>query len=200
MLSHWHSFVNCGPKSTLPPYKRAHSSERRAPESQTNSLTHRSSCVYHPAPLTKQRASSSETPERLPSIPASSNRASPYPSRMQQPVAPISPSSLQEESSATTRSMSQPSPMLPMTLGTAHGRQMSSTISHKSPENFTSSFRNNNGFLGPTAYSAVFTENSGKWMAVFQVYLISASIETSMKSCRMIGYLRSSEIPPDAAT
>jgi hypothetical protein len=140
----------------------ARSDQRLALKSEDDSLTHRSACVYHPAPLTKARASSSETPERVPSLPASSNRASQYPSRMHQPTAPISPSSLQEGPSASTRSMQQPSPMLPMTLGTAHGRQMSSTISHKSPDNFTSSFRNNNGFLGPTAYSAVFTENSGK--------------------------------------
>lgn len=135
-------------------------------DSQRNSLIHQSSCVYHPAPLTKTRPSSDERPESVPSLPAGSNRASPYPSRNQQPAVPISPSSIQEESSgyssAPTRSM-QPSPMLPMTLGTAHGRQMSSTISHKSPDNFTSSFRNDRtGFLGPTAYSAVFTENSGK--------------------------------------
>jgi hypothetical protein len=144
-------------------------------KSEHNRLTHRSACVYHPAPLTKARASSSETPERLPSLPASSNRASPYPSRIQQTLAPISPSSLQEGSSASTRSMQQASPMLPMTLGTAHGRQMSSTISHKSPDNFTSSFRNNNGFLGPTAYSAVFTENSGKHSFVLSQGRISHS-------------------------
>lgn len=65
--------------------------------------------------------------------------------------------------------------MLPMTLGTAHGRQMSSTISHKSPDNFTSSFRNNDGFLGPTAYSAVFTENSGNHDFVFSHF--NAAIE-----------------------
>jgi hypothetical protein len=76
--------------------------------------------------------------------------------------------------------------MLPMTLGTAHGRQMSSTISHKSPDNFTSSFRNN-GFLGPTAYSAVFTENSGKTMAWRCPFLA-------------VAYLDLNAIPPDAAT
>ena len=141
----------------------AHYDEKLESTSQDRLLIRRSSCVYHPAPLTKPRAPSSDTGERLPSLPASSNRASPYPTRIQQPAAPISPSSLQEESTAPTRPIQQPSPMLPMTLGTAHGRQMSSTISHKSPDNFTSSFRNT-GFLGPTAYSAVFTENSGKTM------------------------------------
>jgi hypothetical protein len=145
---------------------------RLAIKLQDSSLTHRSSCVYHPAPLTKTRASSSETGEHLPSLPASSNRASPYPTRIQQSAAPISPSSLQEEITAPTLPTQQPSPMLPMTLGTAHGRQMSSTISHKSPDNFTSSFRNN-GFLGPTAYSAVFTENSGKQIFFLLVAWIS---------------------------
>jgi hypothetical protein len=160
VVSHWHTFEKSVLQLTILPRKTARSNERLSLKSKDDWLTRRSQCVYHPAPLTKTRASSSETPERLPSIPASSSRASPYPSRVQQSAAPISPSSLQEESSAPTRSI-QPSPALPMTLGTAHGRQMSSTISHKSPDNFTSSFRNT-GFLGPTAYSAVFTENSGK--------------------------------------
>jgi hypothetical protein len=136
--------------------------ERSAMYLQENSLTHQSQCVYHPAPLTKPRTLSDDRAESVPSFPASSSRASPYPTCIQQQEAPISPSSLQEDSSAPTRSV-QPSPILPMTLGTAHGRQMSSTISHKSPDNFTSSFRNDRtGFLGPTAYSAVFTENSGR--------------------------------------
>lgn len=143
------------------------SCEKLAMYLQGNPLIHQSQCVYHPAPLTKPRTSSDDRAESVPSFPASSNRASPYPTRIQHQEAPISPSSLQEDSVAPTRSV-QPSPILPMTLGTAHGRQMSSTISHKSPDNFTSSFRNDRtGFLGPTAYSAVFTENSGKRMVVF---------------------------------
>jgi len=156
----------CGTRRYSCERSLACSNKRPALKSQDNTLTASSSCIYHPAPLTKVRTSSDERAESVPPLPASSNRASPYPSRFQQPAAPISPSSIQEESSGyssvPSRSV-QPSPMLPMTLGTAHGRQMSSTISHKSPDNFTSSFRNDRtGFLGPTAYSAVFTENSGK--------------------------------------
>ena len=176
------------------PLKMACLNERLNFNSQDSSLTCRSSCVYHPAPLTKTRASSSETPESLPSLPASSNRVSPYPARIQQPAAPISPSSLQEESIAPTRYIQQPSPVLPMTLGTAHGRQMSSTISHKSPDNFTSSFRNT-GFLGPTAYSAVFTENSGQ-----QFFLSPWCILTGPECSRITAYLRSNAVLRCAAT
>ncbi|KAM0722660.1 hypothetical protein Q7P37_002101 [Cladosporium fusiforme] len=43
----------------------------------------------------------------------------------------------------------------------AHGRQMSSSTPYRSPVNSAYSKNNRTGFLGPTAYSAVYTENSG---------------------------------------
>jgi hypothetical protein len=67
---------------------------------------------------------------------------------------------LSGHSSAPTYSF-QASPALPATLGAARGTRMLSTNSHKSPDTYTSRDART-GFLGPTAYSAVYTENSGK--------------------------------------
>lgn len=128
-------------------------------------LTYHSQCVYHPAPLTKTRASP-DTAVASTSLPASSDRASP----VQQQTTPVSPPSMmpnafipdQPSSRKSAPAHSFPgSPALPRTLGAARGTQMLSTASHRSPENYTSRDART-GFLGPTSYSAVYTENSGK--------------------------------------
>jgi hypothetical protein len=132
---------------------------------------HYSQCVYHPAPLTKARASPDLVALTESSLPPSSNRESPDPLRAHQQTTPISPPSMQNpnvhmadefsgHSSAPTYSF-QASPALPATLGAARGTRMLSTNSHKSPDTYTSRDART-GFLGPTAYSAVYTENSGK--------------------------------------
>lgn len=129
-----------------------------------------SQCVYHPAPLTKTRAS----PDIFvaPSLPPSSSRASP----VQQQTTPISPPSMMpnavipdqpsHRSSTSTHSF-QGSPALPMTLSAARGTQMLSTASHRSHETYMSRDART-GFLGSTSYSAVYTENSGKQIQRFR--------------------------------
>jgi hypothetical protein len=57
--------------------------------------------------------------------------------------------------------ISQASPALPVTLGAARGIRMLSAASNITPENYTSRDART-GFLGPTAYSAVYAENTGK--------------------------------------
>lgn len=89
---------------------------------------------------------------------------------MQQQTTPISPPSMMpnafipdqpsNRSSASAPSF-QGSPALPRTLSAARGTQMLSTASHRSPETYSSRDART-GFLGPTSYSAVYTENSGK--------------------------------------
>lgn len=130
-----------------------------------NVLTYHSQCVYHPAPLTKTRGSP-DVAIAAPSLPNSSERASP----VQQQTTPISPPSMMpnafipdqpsNRSSASAPSF-QGSPALPRTLSAARGTQMLSTASHRSPETYSSRDART-GFLGPTSYSAVYTENSGK--------------------------------------
>jgi len=127
--------------------------------------TNNSQCVYHPAPLTKPRASPDRTVGAS-SLPASSSGTSP----VRQQTTPISPPSMmpnaiipdQPSNRSSAPAYSFPgSPGLPRTLGNARGVQMLSTASHRSPENYTSRDART-GFLGPTSYSAVYTENSGK--------------------------------------
>ena len=115
--------------------------------------------------MTKARASPDIAAAAC-SLPVSSNRASPA----QQQTTPISPASMMPNSvvaekpfhwsSASTHSFPG-SPALPRTLGAARGTQMLSTASHRYPENYTSRDART-GFLGPTSYSAVYTENSGR--------------------------------------
>lgn len=130
-----------------------------------NVLTHHSQCVYHPAPLTKARASP-DIPVATSSLSNSSRRESP----VQQQTTPISPPSMMPNAvipdqpshrSSTSMHSFQGSPAFPRTLGAARGTQMLSTASHRSPETYTSRDART-GFLGSTSYSAVYTENIGK--------------------------------------
>ncbi|CZT25096.1 uncharacterized protein RCC_10825 [Ramularia collo-cygni] len=130
-------------------------------------------CIYHPAPLTKPRTCPGIGPHR--SANASSlasprqNHTGPYPTISRESHrALISPrtNSSQSPDQTVVRRMQSPS-SLPNTQSTQQSqwglkpmegsRQLSS---YASPESATAFRDARTGFLGPTSYSAVYTENS----------------------------------------
>jgi len=133
-----------------------------------------SQCVYHPAPLTRPKISPRATADNALTQSSVSPRTSPFtaPARASREVISISPTENQESSSSimdgsTGKSAPPvdsflPSPILPMASMAAHGRQMSSSTPQTWSSSSAYSRKNRTGFLGPTAYSAVYTENSSK--------------------------------------
>nr|OQO20119.1 hypothetical protein B0A51_10020 [Rachicladosporium sp. CCFEE 5018] len=136
-------------------------------------------CVYHPAPLTKTRTSPPPGATRGPASPASSGsyRFSPYPAPPA--TAPLdrrrnglmSPPEIAQgaeysgyrlNGTTTGQSSLVQSPVLPMQQPALDGHQRSaSSVLSATPESAMSFRDNKTGFLGPTAYSAVYTENPG---------------------------------------
>lgn len=131
-----------------------------------------SQCVYHPAPLTRPRASPIGNQDRIVSAPRENQRTSPYPTRIQHRGLPASSSTTPEMNDSAVNGQSSrtstaaidpflPSPIMPKPVAAEQRRQMSAASSYRSPTNSIGMRDNRTGFLGPTAYSAVFTENSG---------------------------------------
>ncbi|KAI5357037.1 hypothetical protein Slin14017_G123580 [Septoria linicola] len=133
-------------------------------------------CIYHPAPLTKPRLPSGVGPQRT----THSSHASvtgPYPSgrlEKQRANGLASPPSSTNTITGTDRSAYrntqdsifgqgsvQQSPVLAMARTPFEESKKSSTASYQSPESAMSFRDSRTGFLGPTAYSAVYAENPG---------------------------------------
>lgn len=152
-----------------------------------------SQCVYHPAPLTRTKASPIGNQDRVVSAPRESQRTSPYPTRVQHRGLPASSSTPEMNDSAVNGQSSRtstaaidpflPSPILPKPVAAEQRRQMSAASSYRSPTSSVSMRDNRTGFLGPTAYSAVFTENSG--MLIFNDSRLAAVfLERSAETLR----------------
>ncbi|KAF2715841.1 hypothetical protein K431DRAFT_324170 [Polychaeton citri CBS 116435] len=139
-------------------------------------------CVYHPAPLTKPRLSSSGIgPQRTSAPPPERSPAhTPYPHRASEerhvgrfasPPATgglhsrdfsFRPVNAANASHGTLNQSPVPVPVMAPTPG--DDRRATSSASYASPESSSAmSFKDGrHGFLGPTSYSAVYTENDAK--------------------------------------
>ena len=136
-------------------------------------------CVYHPAPLTKPRTSTGSGVQRTgPISPVHADNAAPYPtekpdSRRSGLASPLSSNDSQQfqanasssygtiegDNSVGQSYLRSPidAPLVPIAIADGSGP---SSVCLKSPES-TAPFRDSRtGFLGPTSYSAVYTENS----------------------------------------
>lgn len=153
-------------------------------------------CVYHPAPLTKPRQSPgaqkiSVTPIRTSGTPLPLSIETNQRNGLVSPPHSNTPSLYTREFSAlrTTSGLNglsgslgglsaiQSPSLLPMaTPISGEDRRTSSSASYASPESANMSFRDSKtGFLGPTSYNAVFTENPGSLSVITEPYDVEES-------------------------
>ena len=130
-------------------------------------------CIYHPAPLTKPRNSPGPGPQGTSKPSSRASTVAPYPSaapeRLQSGlISPPASNETQQQGpirqldrgSSDHQSATRPLGVHSVIPSPVEERIGSSAVSYNSPESGMSFREGKVGFLGPTSYSAIFTENS----------------------------------------